>query len=146
MPPPSAVRDHADVLDTRVGEEVLQVALHQGVKDPEHGRDGTEGHREDPPPGRAATLDLEGEERYPEHAQLEHESGEEGGAVGRPGRMGLGTPDVQGDEAGLEAEADEREHEGGVAPLGRDVAGLAGDPGQVERARLGGEDGEGGDD
>jgi len=138
--------DDADVLDARVGEEALEVALHQPVQDSEHRREDAEGHRQQAPPGRAAALEFEAEERDPENAELDHKPGEEGGAVGGRGRVRLRQPDVQRDEAGLEAEAHQGGDEGGVAPGGRDGVGAGSDLGQVERAGVGGEDHEGGDD
>ena len=37
-----ADEDEADVLDRRIGEDALQVVLHQGVEDAEHGGDAAE--------------------------------------------------------------------------------------------------------
>ena len=69
----------------------------------------------------------------------------EGRDVARSGRVRLGEPDVQGDDAGLHAEADEEQDEEEAAPRARD-RGAAEEIRESQRARPGGEEEERGDE
>ena len=107
--------DDADVLDAVVGEQALEVVLHQRVEDPQQHRDRAYRQHEAAP-------------REWRHAQAGHAHAEDpvdpgldqdprhqrGDRAGRRG-VGLGEPDVEGDHPGLDAEAGQEQQEYSVA-------------------------------
>ena len=102
--------DQPHVLDARVGEHALHVALVQGQRDPDQGREQAERGKGQPPPwgGRAE----EGQDaQEPVEAHLDHHARHQGGDVRGSGRMGFGQPDVERNKARFRPEADQGEDE-----------------------------------
>jgi hypothetical protein len=105
---PEADRDQAEILDARIGERALQVALLERERDAEPGA------RE---PERGEARSRRGRERTQQHRkpqepvppELHHRARHQRGYMrGRCG-VGFGQPDVEWNHAGLHAEADETE-------------------------------------
>jgi hypothetical protein len=99
--------DDPHVLHAGVGEQPLDVVLHQGVEHPEHRGGGAEPDQGHAPPDRAATQEIEADAQQAVDAQFDHDSRHERRDVARRRRMRARQPDVEGDQAGLGAEADE---------------------------------------
>ena len=119
---PEADEDDADVLDRVIGEQALEIVLHQRVQ---HAQDragaAEEQHDRAPPPGRRPHQ-VEHDAHEAVHRDLGHHAAHQRGHVARRRRMRERQPDVQRHEPGLGAgtEQGEREHRRG------DVAGDGG--------------------
>ena len=106
-----ADEDDADVLDRAVGEQPLEVALHEGAEHAEHGGDAAEREHDDaPPPGRRAEQ-IEDDADEAVDRDLGHHAAHQRRDVARRGRMGERQPDVQRHEAGLRAGAEQHQHQ-----------------------------------
>ena len=111
-----ADEDQADVLDGRIGEHPLQVVLHQGVEDAEHGGGRAEGkHQRRPPPrGRADEIEDDADEGV--DRDLGHDAAHQRRDVARRGRMGERQPGVERHDAGLRAGAEDARGRGRRRP------------------------------
>ena len=103
-----ADEDDADVLDRAVGEQPLEVALHQGAEHAEHGADAADRqHHDAPPPGRRAHQ-IEHDAHEAVDRDLGHDAAHQRGDVTGRGRMGERQPHVQRHQAGLGASSQQR--------------------------------------
>ena len=109
-----------------VGEEPLEVVLHQGVQHAHDRRDEPEDqHDRPPPPGKIAD-EIEDDADDAVDGGLEHDAAHQGRDVRRRDRVGLGQPDMERDHAGLGGEPEEGEQEGqGRQPAGSSVSRMA---------------------
>ena len=106
-----ADEDDADVLDRVVGEQPLQVVLHQRVEHAEHRGDAAERQHDDAgPPGRRAQQ-VEDDADEAVDRDLGHHPAHQRGDVARRGGMRQRQPDVQRHQAGLRSGADQRQHQ-----------------------------------
>ena len=104
-----ADEDDADVLDRVIGEQALQIVLHQRVEHAEHGGDAAE-HQHDharPPGRRAEQVEDDADEAV--DRDLGHHAAHQRRDVARRGRMGERQPDMQRHEAGLRAGAEQHQ-------------------------------------
>jgi hypothetical protein len=112
--------DHADILDRRIGQYALEVAVEHGVEQAQHRRHCTQNDgRERPSPGgRAEQVEGDAHEAVDRH--LGHDAAHQRRDVARRRRMGERQPGVQGDQSALRAATDERcrQHQCGDQRLG----------------------------
>ena len=114
-PDPGGDEDDADVLDAVVGEQALEVVLHQRVEHAQEHRDGAHGEDEAAPgEGRRAEAG-HADAEDPVDAGLDQGARHQRRDRARRGGVRLGEPDVQRDHSGLDAEAREEEQEDRVA-------------------------------
>jgi len=112
---PRPHEDDADVLDAVVGEQAFQVMLHQRVEHAQHGGDRADRqHGDTPPVGRRAEK-IEEHAGQPVDAGLDEYAGHDRRDVAGRRRMRHRQPDVQWNDAGLDAETDEKEDERRIA-------------------------------
>ena len=113
-----ADEDDADVLDRVVGEQALQVVLHQRVQHAEHrgGAAEHQDHHAPPPGGRPEQVEHDAHEAV--DRDLGHDPAHQRRDVARRRRVGERQPDVQRHEPGLRsgAEQHQRQHQGGECP------------------------------
>ena len=129
-----ADEDDADVLDRVVGEQALQVVLHQRVEHAEHRGDAAQ-HQHDHagPPGRhAEQVEHDADEAV--DGDLGHHAAHQRGDVAGRGGMRQRQPDMQRHEAGLRSGADQRQHQHQRGDPGGRVRGAH----RVERVAAGG--------
>ena len=103
--------DDADVLDGVIGEQALEIVLHQRMQDAQD-RAGAAEEEHDaarPPGGRAHEVEHDANEAV--HRDLGHHAAHERGHVAWCGRMRERQPDVQRHESGLGAGAEQRQRE-----------------------------------
>ena len=137
--------DHADILDRRIGEHALEIAVEHGIEQPQHGRQRAEhDRRQRPPPGRRPQQ-IEGDAHEAVDRHLGHDAAHQRRDVAGRRRMGERQPGMQRHEAALGAAADQggRQDQGGDQ-RGRMVradgvegiaAGRAGQPAEGEQKR-----------
>src|ERR1041384_4540236 len=109
-----ADQNNADVLDRVKGEKAFEVMLHERVEHTEESRDHAHSKHEAAPPRGAAAQQIEREPQQTIDTHLDHAARHERRDMTRGGRMSAGQPDMQWDDAGLRAEAEEGQHEDGV--------------------------------
>ena len=132
QPQPQAEGDDTDVLDGRVGEAALEVVLQGGQGDAVEGAAGAEQGQQPAPPGRCRRQPGEDAQDAVEgglHQDPRHQRRD----VARGGGMGVGKPDVQGEQAGLDAEAEQCQQKEGGRDRGRQL-GQGAEVGEVETA------------
>ena len=113
-------RAHAEendphVLDRVIGEQPLQVVLHQRVEHTEQRRNGPQAQHDPAPPRRATTEQIEGNTHEPVDPHLDDHAGQQRGDMARRDRMRHWQPHMERDHAGLGPEADQREEKDHVA-------------------------------
>ena len=108
----------ADVLDAVIGQQPFQVVFHQGVKHAQHRRDRAGGQNRHPPPQRRRAEEVKADARQPVDAGLDQHAGHQRRDVAGRHRMRRRQPDVQRDDAGLDAKTEQEKNEGGVALAG----------------------------
>ena len=108
---PEADVNDADVLDRVVGEQTLEVVLHQRVEDAHHrGGAAERQHHAAPPPG-GRPQQIEGNADETVDRDLGHHAAHQRRHVARRGGMGERQPDVERIQAGLGARARQRQRE-----------------------------------
>jgi hypothetical protein len=122
-PGAEADEDETDVLDARIGEEALEVVLHERVEHADDRRERPEADQQGSPPGRPPAEQVQADAEEPVHAELDHHARHEGGDVARRRRVSARQPDVERDDAGLGAEPQKREQEHRVAGRRRERGG-----------------------
>ncbi len=123
--------DDADVLDTVVGQEALQVVLADGEGDAKDA--GNRAQPQDgPTPFHRRIREQGGHPHQAVNAHLDEDARHDGGNMAGRGRVGAGQPNVQRHDAGLQTEADERQDEDGRRQSRRQVVWIHGN--QRERA------------
>lgn len=96
--------DHqSDVLHRRVGQAALDVPLQQRQRDAVQGAEAAEQYQPPAPPGRGGWEPAEHPQQAVE-ADLHHHRRQQRRDVAGRGRMGIGQPDVEGEETGLDPE------------------------------------------
>ncbi len=120
--------DDADVLDRVIGEQALEIVLHERPQHAPQARQQADGDQRDPQPARRRPEPLELDADQPVQRDLDHHPRHQSRQVG--GRHGVGArqPRVQRHEAGLGAEADQRgdrDERLGPAPRRRQRGGIA---------------------
>ena len=106
-----ADEDDADVLDRVIGEQPLEVVLHQRVEHAEHGGHPAEhDHDRRPPPGQRPHQ-VEGDADEGIDRDLGHHAAHQRRDVAGRRRVGQRQPDMQRHDAGLGTGADERQHQ-----------------------------------
>ena len=127
-----ADEDDADVLDRVIGEQPLDVVLHQGAEHAEQAGDAGERDDEDaPPPGRRA-VEVEDDADEAVDGDLGHHPAHQRRDVAGRGRVGERQPDMQRHQARLRAGAEEDQDQdqsgergGRAAHLGERVSAAA---------------------
>ena len=119
-----ADEEQADVLDRGISQEPLHVALHGGEDDAEQRRDQAQREDRDAPPPQGLMEQVEGNPEYAVDRGLEHDPAHHRRNRRRGGRVRLGQPDVQRQQACFGAEAEQGEGERGAGPEGA-VLGVA---------------------
>ena len=116
---PKSNEDDADVLDGVVGEQALEVVLHQRVEHAEQGgaRPDRQNRNAPPPVRRSRQFEHDPDEAV--DGDLRHHPAHQRGDMARRGRVGERQPDVQRHDPGLRARADQRQHEGEAGDAGR---------------------------
>ena len=104
--------DQADVLDRRVGQQALHVGLHGGVHGAEQRTRQADCQRHHPPPPQRKGNQIEAHAQQSVHRGLQHDRAHQRGHRRGRGRVRLGQPGVQRQQARLGAEAGEREQKG----------------------------------
>ena len=108
---PEPDEDDADILDGVIGEQPLEVVLHERVQHAHHGRDaGEREHHNAPPPSRRSG-EIEDDPHEAIDGDFGHHAAHQAGDVTRRGRMRERQPDVQWHDAGLRAGAEQGEHQ-----------------------------------
>ncbi len=97
----------ADVLDRREGQQALQIALEEGVGDPEQGRGRAEPDQQEAHPRLGLADPLQQQPRQPVEADAHHRPRHQRRHVGRRERVGARQPGVEGHQPGLGTEADD---------------------------------------
>ena len=118
-----AHRDEADVFDRRIRQQPLHVVLHRAVEHAE--QCGDEAHYQShhaPPPDRRMQQ-VEAHAQQAVDGRLQHHTAHHRRHRRRRRRVRLGQPDMQRHQAGLGAEAAQRQQEGGRGPEGRQLLG-----------------------
>ena len=129
-----ADEDDADVLHRVVGEQALQVMLHQRVEHAEHGGDAAQ-HQHDhagPPARHAQQVEHDADEAV--DRDLGHHAAHQRGDVAGRGGMRERQPDMQRHDAGFRSGADQRQDQHQCCDPGRRMRGAHG----VERVAAGG--------
>ncbi len=108
--------DDADVLDRRVGEQPLHVGLHAGEDHAEQRRREAQHQRDHAPPPELPVQQVEGHAQQAVDRGLQHHAAHQRRDRRRRRRVRLGQPDVQRQQAGLGAEAEQRQEEGDAGP------------------------------
>ena len=103
--------DDPDIFHAVVGEEPLDIVLHQGVQNAEDGRDRTDRDDGHSPPLRSRAGDIQDDPDQPVDSGLDHDAGHQGRDVGRRNGMRPGEPGMQGDDPRLGAEPDDGKDE-----------------------------------
>ena len=98
----------ADILHSVIGEQSLQVVLHQGVEHAEHaGEPGEREHNHAPPPCRLAE-EIEDDPHEAVDGDFRHHPAHQRGNMAGRGRMGERQPDMQRHKPCLGARAEQR--------------------------------------
>ncbi len=106
-----ADEDDADVLHRVIGEQALEVVLHQGVQHAHHrGHAAYQRHHGTPPPARRPEQ-VEHDAHESIDRDLGHDAAHQRRDMARRRRVGERQPDVQRHETGLGTGADQREHQ-----------------------------------
>ena len=127
--------DQPHVLDAGVGEHSLDVALVNGQRDPDQGREQAEHGERQPPPGGGRPE--EGQDaQEPVEAHLDHHARHQGGNVRGSGRMGFGQPDVERNKARLRPEADQGRGRRSAPTRQASSAGIFGKAVEFQTARV----------
>ena len=115
--------DDADILDRVIGEQPLEVVLHERVENAHHGGDAADReHNDAPPPGGAAgEVEYDADESV--DRDLGHYAAHQRRNVARRCRMGERKPRMQRHDAGLRSGADQRENQHQRAERGRRMDG-----------------------
>ncbi|EKD37329.1 MAG: hypothetical protein ACD_75C01172G0003 [uncultured bacterium] len=108
--------DDADVFHAVIGEQPFEIMLHQGIEYPEKRRSRADQEDQHPPLPGDVPEQVVGKTNETVDRHLEHDPGHERRDMGRGHRMGLGQPDMERDNAGLQAESDQGEEEGDGRP------------------------------
>ncbi len=109
---PEADEDDADVLDRMIGEQPLEIVLHERIEHAERRGDAAEReHHESAPRSRRAD-EIEYDAHEAVDADLGHDSGEQRRDVARRRRMRERQPDMERHEPGLRPGAHEHEDHG----------------------------------
>ena len=117
-----ADEDDADILDRAVGENALQVVLHQRVQHAEHGGDAAKREHEHAPPPDRRSEQIENDAHEGVDRDLGHHAAQQGRDVARCGGMGERQPGMQRHEARFRSGADEGESENERSDRGRWMA------------------------
>ena len=104
-----ADEDDADVLHGVVGEQPLEVVLHQRAEHAEHAGDAGKADHQDAPPPRRRTQQVEDDGHEAVHGDLGHHAAHQGGDVAGGSRVGQRQPHVQRHQSGLGPGADQHE-------------------------------------
>ena len=107
--------DDSDIFDRVIGEQPLQIVLHQRVEHAEHGRGAGEREHDHRPPGRGRTHQIEDDADEAVDRDLGHHAAHQRRDVARCRRVRGRQPSVQRHETGFRSRADDHEqkHEGG---------------------------------
>ena len=108
---PDAGDDDADVLDRRVGEQPLHVALHGREDHAEQRSQEAKRQRGDAPPPLLRIEEIERDAQQTVDRRLQHHAAHQRRHRRRRRGMRLGQPDVQRQHARFRAEAEQREEE-----------------------------------
>jgi hypothetical protein len=105
-----ADENDADVFDRVIGQEPLQIVLHQGIQNPDGGADPAERQDRELEPwiGRAGKIQNDADEAV--NADFRHHATEQRRRMAWRGRMGEGQPDMKRHQAGLRSGAEKSEH------------------------------------
>ncbi len=117
-------QDDADVFDAVIGEEALEVVLHQRIEHAENGRQSADQKDEDAPRQSRQTQTKGAEPNDAVDPSLDQDAGHQRRNTAGRGGMRFRQPDVQWDDARLHGEAEKEKHEDGIPHGTRDdVAG-----------------------
>ena len=109
---PKADEDDADILHRVIGEQPLEIVLHQRIEHAHHGGDAAKREHDDaPPPGRRRRQ-IEHDADEAVDRDLGHHAAHQRRDMARRRRMRERQPDMQRHEAGLGAGADQRQDQG----------------------------------
>ncbi len=128
--------DKADILDRRIGEQPLHIDLHRGEDDAEERRGEPDRQRHHAPPPQRRAHEVEGNAHHAVDRGLQHHAAHQRRDRRRSGGVRFGKPHVQRQDAGLGAEAEEREEKRGRSPERRQVLRAHVGKGVVARVRL----------
>ena len=107
-----ADEDDADVLDRVIGEQALQIVLHQRIQHAEHGGDAADRQHHGAGPPCRRTEQIEHDAHEAVHRDLGHHPAHQRRHMARRGGMRERQPGVQRHDAGLRSGADQRKHQG----------------------------------
>jgi hypothetical protein len=93
--------DHADILDRRVGEHALEVAVEHGIEQAQHGRQRAQDDRRQRPPPGGRPQQVEGDADEAVDRHLGHDAAHQRGDVARRRRMSERQPGMQRNESAL---------------------------------------------
>ena len=123
---PEADVDDADVLDRVVGEQTLQVVLHQRVNHSEHGGNATEEQHDHAPPPCGFAEQVKDDAHKAIHRNLGHDPAHQRRDVAGCRWMGKRQPDVERHQASLGACAEQGQGQGQAGDGGRVFGGTDG--------------------
>ena len=109
-------QDDADILDRVIGQQALQVMLHQGIQHTHHRRDQPQRQHDRPPPPGEYLDEVEGETDHAVDGGLEHDAAHQGRNIGGGHRMRLRQPDMQRNDTGLGGKTEKGQEKGGRGP------------------------------
>ncbi len=108
---PEPDEDDADILDRVIGEQPLEIVLHQRVENAHHRGDAAERKHENAPPPRRRAGEVEHDAHETVDRDLGHHAAHQRGDMARRRRMGERQPGVQRHDAGLRSGADQRQNQ-----------------------------------
>ncbi len=103
--------DDPDILHRVIGQQPLEIVLHQRVEHAEHGRDAAEREHDAGWATSRLAEQIEDDAHEAIDGDLGHHAANQGGDMARRGRVGERQPDMQRHETGLRSGADQREHQ-----------------------------------
>jgi len=108
---PQPDEDDADVLHRVVGQQPLEIVLHQGMQDTEHGRHPAQQNHQGAPPPERWTEQVEHDARETVDGDLGHDAAHQRGYMAWRRGVGKGQPHMQRHEPRLGARADQHQHQ-----------------------------------
>ena len=106
-----AHQNDADVLDAVVGQQPLEVVLHQRIEDAQQPGNHTDHQHHHAGPHRNGSIEIEEHTRHPVDSGLDEDPRHQRGDVAGRHRMRRGQPDVHRNDARLDAETEEQQKE-----------------------------------
>ena len=113
---PQANEDDPEILDRGIGQETLEIILHQGIEHAHDGRHAADCQHADAPLPMELADEVKDHPNETVHSHLEHHPGHHGRYVrGRHG-VGLRQPGMQRHQSCFHAEAEKDQNEGDTRP------------------------------